>query len=76
MEVSVIGQVSEFLKNILPGSPVKALIESQALNQDWLKVLNWFVPVGLCISVLEIWLAAIVVYYGIMGILRFARLIS
>lgn len=76
MDISIIGQVSEFLKGILPLSPVKTILETQVINTEYLRVLNWFVPIGLCVSVLEAWLAAIVLYYSIAGILRFASLIS
>lgn len=73
--INVIGQVSEWLKGFLPLSPF-LMLESVVIDQEWLKVLNWFVPVGLCLSVLELWLSGIVIYYMISGILRFAHLIS
>lgn len=61
--------VAGILIAILPISPFQAVI--QTLDElPYLGYLNWFFPVGRCISVLTAWGVAIGVYYGISWILR------
>lgn len=59
----------------LPGSPFRSFI-SKVSGIPYLKNLNWFFPVQECIMVLEVWLAAVTLYYGYMAIARFIRLIK
>ena len=61
--------VAGILIAILPISPFQAVVESLE-ELPYLGYLNWFFPVGRCISVLTAWGVAIGVYYGISWILR------
>lgn len=61
--------VAGILIAILPISPFQAVVESLE-ELPYLGYLNWFFPVGRCISVLTAWGVAVGVYYGISWILR------
>lgn len=54
---------------ILPVSPFRAVIDTIA-ETPYLSYLNWFFPVGRCLTVMMSWLIAIGVFYGIQWILR------
>lgn len=60
--------------NLLPDSPFQQLSNSPV--QPYLAALNWIVPVNFMISTLELWLAAIAVYYVYQAVLRWIRAIS
>lgn len=54
---------------ILPDTPfMQFLIQLNEL--PYLNYLNWFVPVGRCLTVMTAWWTCVVVYYGISWILR------
>lgn len=59
---------------LLPDSPFQMLDNSPVA--PYLKSLNWIVPVNFMISTMELWLAAIAVYYIYQAVLRWARAIS
>ena len=61
--------VAGILIAILPISPFRAIIETVA-ELPYLGYLNWFFPVGRCVSALMLWCSAIGIYYGISWILR------
>lgn len=61
--------VAGILIAILPVSPFQAVLSSLE-ETPYLGYLNWFFPVGRCVSVLTAWGVAIGVYYGISWILR------
>lgn len=58
----------------LPSSPFKGFI-NQFQNIPFLEELNWFVPVSEIIVVMEVWLAAVVVYYMYSAIMRWIKLL-
>lgn len=60
--------------NFLPSSPFKGFI-NQFQNIPFLEELNWFVPVSEIIVVMEVWLAAVVVYYMYSAIMRWIKLL-
>lgn len=61
--------VAGILIAILPISPFQSIIT--AIGEiPYLGYLNWFFPVGRCLTVLTAWAAAVAVYYGIAWILR------
>lgn len=68
---SLLGVVFAFL----PSSPFQPVIAS-VQGWDWLRWLNWFVPVGTLLSIGELWLTAIVTYYAYSVILRFINAIE
>lgn len=61
--------VAGILIAILPISPFQSIV--QALEETpYLGFLNWFFPVGRCLTALSAWAVAIGTYYGISWILR------
>lgn len=73
--------IADGLKGILgffPPSPFAALTEMAAEGQiaEWLGYLNWFVPVGSFVAILELWLTCIAVYYVWQIILRWVKVIE
>lgn len=61
--------IAGILIAILPVSPFQSVVESLS-ETPYLGYLNWFFPVGRCLTVLISWGAAILVFYGISWILR------
>lgn len=60
---------------LLPLSPFEKYID--ALEElPYLSTLNWFVPIGGYIAILEAWLTAIAVYYLYMIVLRWVKAID
>ncbi len=63
--------------SILPDSPFNFLHNySNTPVGQWLKWLNWFIPIGTFVTILELWLSCIIVYYVIQIILRWAKAIE
>lgn len=54
---------------ILPVSPFQGVIDTLA-ETPYLGYLNWFFPVGRCLTLMVGWCSAIGVFYGIQWILR------
>lgn len=67
--------IAGILIAILPVSPFQSVIESIA-ETPYLGYLNWFFPVGRCLTVLMAWGSAILVFYGISWILRQLNIIG
>ena len=61
--------IAGILIAILPVSPFKAVVDTLA-ETPYLGYLNWFFPVGRCLTVLASWGAAIIIFYGVSWILR------
>lgn len=62
---------------ILPDSPFQFLQEmSNSTIYQWLKWLNWFVPINSFVSIFAAWCSAILVWYVIQIILRYAKAIE
>lgn len=60
---------------LLPSSPFADFVNTIG-ELPYLGYLNWFFPVGRCLSVLTVWGIAIGVYYGISWILRYLNIIG
>lgn len=61
----LLGGVLGFLQRFLPDSPFQSIIEgtdSLRLGLGWL---NWVLPVGDCLAIAALWLAALVVWIGV-----------
>lgn len=58
--------------NIFPDSPFLILetLSNDAGMADTLAIVNWFIPIGTFLGILEGWLACILVYYVWQIILR------
>lgn len=63
--------------NLLPESPFVILDElSRSEFYEWLRILNWFIPVNTFVSVLEGWLVAVAIYYVYQIVLRWVKVIE
>lgn len=60
---------------LLPVSPFQRFA-SYFRDIPFLATLNWFIPISDMITVLEVWLVVIAVYYGIMWVLNFVGLLK
>lgn len=60
--------------SVLPDSPFKLLDNSPI--KSLLPYINWFIPFDFVVSTLELWLAAIAVYYIYSVILRWVKAIN
>ena len=43
---------------------------------EWLRMVNWFIPIGTFVSILEGWLVCVAVYYVYQIVLRWIRVIE
>ena len=59
----------------LPNSPFTA-VTNTITSIPYLSYLNWFFPVTECVSVLEVWLAAVLIYYVYSAIMRWVKVIG
>lgn len=64
-----------WLLNFLPHSPFQSLI-ANIDNIPYLAEFNWFFPVTEIISVMEVWLTAVALFYLYSAIMRFVKIIS
>ena len=72
--ISSLGSVLSFCINLLPNSPFKAINNSSVIK--YLNGLNWIIPFGAVLSILELWLTCIIAYYIYSAILRWIKLIE
>ena len=69
--------VVEFILGVLPDSPFQFLQElSNSPVAQWLRWLNWFIPINLFIGIFQAWLSAIAIYYVYQMVLRWAKAIE
>ena len=69
---------TEFGK-FLPISPFQRFLQNWnglSVVQQYLRYINWFVPISILIDMLLIWLSAIGVFYAIMAILRWIKIVG
>lgn len=69
-----IGKVLQYLVLLLPPSPFKVLDNSPIA--EYLQGLNYFVPINEMVTIGEVWLAAISVFYIYQIGLRWAKAIE
>lgn len=65
-----------YIMSMLPRSPVRQYLAGVIIDNQYLHVLNWFVPVATIVSILEAWLIAVIAYYLISAVLRFLNIIG
>lgn len=77
---SLFDTFSDFLKNILPGSPFTSFLdgfsEKLSIYGDAIAFLNWFFPVRTFLSVFQSWLTALSIYYTWSVIMRWVKIID
>lgn len=61
--------------SMLPPSPFIAFM-NQLESQTWLKWLNWIIPIGTFVAILEAWLACVSIFYIYQLVLRWAKAIE
>lgn len=63
------------LIDFLPTSPI-VFIEANAEVKKYLGMLNWFIPIYTMIAMVEAWLVAISIYYLVVVILRWLKIVD
>ena len=62
---------------LFPASPFGILDSlSGTVAYEWLQFLNWFIPVGTFVGILEAWLSGIAIYYIYQIVLRWVKVIE
>lgn len=67
--------VLQGLIDVLPGSPINWILSNDSIN-EYVGYLNWFIPVYTFIGILENWLAAVLIYYGVQIVLRWIKAVE
>lgn len=63
----------------LPVSPVQRFLQNWngiSTIQQYLKYINWFIPVSILLDILVAWLSAIAIFYMVMAILRWVKVVG
>lgn len=62
---------------LFPASPFTVLDEmGNSEVYEWLRMVNWFVPVGTFVGILEAWLTGVAIYYVYQIVLRWVKVIE
>lgn len=61
---------------LLPTDPFTEILANVPSFGSWINYFNWFVPVGLILDVLLIWITAISIWYVWQAVARWLNLIS
>lgn len=62
---------------LFPASPFSILDSlSGTAAYDWLRMLNWFIPIGTFVGILEAWLSGIAIYYIYQIVLRWIKVVE
>lgn len=72
---SLFDNFADSLKTVLPLSPFSSFLE-QFNELPYMGYINWFLPIGAAIKVLEAWLAAILLFYLYSIVLRWIKAIQ
>lgn len=67
--------LGQTIVDALPGSPI-VWLEANAQIKQYLAWVNWFIPIYQMIPILEVWLIAVLAYYAIQIILRWAKAVE
>ena len=69
------GEIGDAIIEILPKSPISFIAASPEAEKV-MGYVNFFIPIYSMIAILEAWLTAIVVYYVVQVILRWAKVVE
>lgn len=62
---------------LFPASPFTILDELSSSDvYEWLRMVNWFIPIGTFVSILEAWLSGVAIYYIYQIVLRWIKVIE
>lgn len=67
--------LGETIVNALPSSPI-VWLEANTQIRQYLKWVNWFIPIYQMIPILEAWLVCVVCYYVLQIILRWIKVVE
>lgn len=70
------GKFGNTLITLLPASPFHGFLSTISLNQQYVRYLNWFIPVGTIVTILNAWLLAIAAFYIYKAIAHWIGVIS
>lgn len=73
--VEVFEKFAEKLLSFLPRSPFQEFID-QFRGLPFLGWLNWFFPVGECLTVMAVWLTAVGLFYLYSILMRWLKMIG
>lgn len=85
MQLSGIWLLFTYLANyteigkLLPISPFQRFLanwDGFEVIQKYLAYVNWFVPISTILDILTIWLGAIAIFYAVMAILRWVKVVG
>lgn len=71
--IRALGEVISFFLDLLPDSPFQKLSFNLG---EVMGYVNYFIPVGMFVDVLGLYLAAVIVWYAVRWVLRFVRYIA
>lgn len=75
MIIDGLATVCQTVVHLLPSSPFESFIDV-SIDNDILSALNWVLPIGQMIAVLQAWLVSIAIWYLIQIILRWVKAIE
>ena len=67
--------LGQTIVNSLPGSPI-VWLQANSQIQQYLKWVNWFIPIYQMIPILETWLICVSVYVALQVFLRWAKVVE
>lgn len=68
-------EIGEKIIDFLPSSPI-VYLESIPEVEKYLGMVNWFIPIYSMISLTEVWLLCVVLYYVVQIVLRWIKVIE
>lgn len=68
--IEAIGSVLGTILNLLPDSPFTYIA---AIDNEWLKALNWLFPIDSAVAHLSLYVTSVAVYYAIRVVLRWVK---
>ena len=72
-------EIGRAIINIFPDSPIQTALQEIETNetiQQWLRYVNWFIPVHTMLTIFNIWLSAVLIYYVYQIVLRWVKVIE
>ena len=73
--IELLASMGNVALNALPGSPFQAYI-SMPVTAQYMRWLNWLIPVGQIIAIAQAWLFAVAGWYVLQVVLRWTKAIS
>lgn len=72
--IKSLGYILNVALSLLPDSPFQYISNMSVIN--YLSGLAWIIPIGSILSILQLWLVAIALYYIVSVFLRWAKAIG